>query len=218
MKAVGSLDALAKLIPDMSLFSHTKEHHLPALIKATLVNVQFETIHPFLDGNGRLGRALITMLLCADQALVQPILYLSLYLKQHRQVYYDLLQEVRTKGDWEAWCEFFLDGVTETALQASADAKRILDLLERDRSRIGSIGRASQSALKIHAYLLKKPFLSITKAAKTLKLSVPTTTNAVQKLVDLGLLKELTGQARNRLFAYADYLAILTAGTEPLKR
>jgi len=149
--------------------------------------------------------------------LIQPILYLSLYFKEHRQIYYDLSQNVLTKGDWEAWCEFFLDGVKETATQASADAKRIIDLLERDRKKIASIGKASKSATKIQGYLLKKPFLSITKAAKALKLSVPTTTNAVQKVVEIGLLKELTGGARNRLFTYTNDLAILTEGTEPLK-
>lgn len=209
-------ELVGELMSDLEKFIHAEEQNLPTLIKASLIHVQFETIHPFLDGNGRLGRLLITLLLCASDALVQPILYLSLYFKEHRQIYYDLLQDVRTKGDWEAWCEFFLDGVKETATQASADAKRIIDLLERDRKRIGLIGKASKSALKIHEYLLKKPFLSITKTAKELKLSVPTTTNAVLKLEEIGLLKELTGGARNRLFSYTDYLAILTAGTEPM--
>jgi Fic family protein len=206
------------LMSDLEKFMHDDDDKLPALIKAALVHVQFETIHPFLDGNGRLGRLLITLLLCVTDALINPILYLSLYFKEHRQVYYDLLQGVRIKGNWEAWCVFFLEGVTQTSSQASSDAKQIIDLLERDRKRIGKIGRASTSALKIHGYLLKKPFLSITKAAKALKISVPTVTNAVEKLVEIGMLKELTGRPRNRLFAYADYLTILTAGTEPLKR
>ncbi len=211
-------EMVGDLMSDLEKFIYTDKQSLPTLIKAALVHVQFETIHPFLDGNGRLGRLLITLLLCANETLVQPILYLSLYFKEHRQIYYDLLQDVRLKGDWEEWCEFFLDGVQETATKGSADAKKIIDLLERDRKRIGVIGKASKSALKVHEYLLKKPFLSITKASKTLKLSVPTTTNAVQKLVKIGLLKELTGGARNRLFAYTDYLAILTVGTGPLKK
>jgi len=206
------------LMSDLEKFIHAEEQNLPELVKASLIHVQFETIHPFLDGNGRLGRLLITLLLCASDILVQPILYLSLYLKEHRQIYYDLLQNVRTKGDWESWCEFFLDGVKETATQASADAKRIITLLECDRNRIATIGKASKSATIIHGYLLKTPFLSITKAAKALKISVPTVTNTVQKLVEIGLLKELTGGARNRLFAYTNYLAILTEGTEPLER
>lgn len=205
------------LMSDFEKFAHDEDQKLPALVKAALMHVQFETIHPFLDGNGRLGRLLITLLLCADGVLAQPILYLSLHFKEHRQLYYDLLQDVRLKGDWERWCEFFLDGVTETATQAADDAKKIIDLLERDRVRIGQIGKAAPTALKIHTYLLKKPYLSLTKAAKELDISVPTITNTVAKLEEIGLLTELTGQARNRLFAYTEYLDILSAGTEPIK-
>ncbi|HBR69707.1 MAG TPA: cell filamentation protein Fic [Rhodospirillaceae bacterium] len=204
------------LMSDLEKFAHNEELKLPALVKAALVHVQFETIHPFLDGNGRLGRLLITLLLCADGVLAQPILYLSLHFKEHRQLYYDLLQDVRIKGDWERWCEFFLDGVTETATQAANDAKKIIDLLEQDRLRISQIGKASKSALKIHDYLLKKPYLSITKAAVALDISVPSTTSTVTKLVEIGLLREITGNSRNRIFAYTAYLDILAVGTEPL--
>lgn len=205
------------LMSDLEKFAHDEEMKMPALVKAALLHVQFETIHPFLDGNGRLGRLLITLLLCADGVLIEPILYLSLHFKEHRQLYYDLLQDVRLKGDWERWCEFFLDGVTETATQAAEDAKKIIELLDKDRVRIGQIGKAAPTALKIHSYLVKKPYLSLTKAAKELDISVPTITNAVAKLEEIGVLKELTGQARNRLFAYTNYLDILAAGTEPLK-
>lgn len=205
------------LMSDLEKFAHDEEQQLPALIKAALIHVQFETIHPFLDGNGRLGRLLITLLLCADGVLAQPILYLSLHFKEHRQIYYDLLQDVRLKGDWERWCDFFLDGVTATATQAADDTRRILDLLQRDRLRISQIGKASKSALKIHDYLLKKPCLSITKAAAELDLSVPSTTSTVQKLVEIGVLREMTGKSRNRIFAYEAYLDILAAGTEPIK-
>ena len=204
------------LMSDLEKFAHNEELKLPALVKAALVHVQFETIHPFLDGNGRLGRLLITLLLCADGALAQPILYLSLHFKEHRQLYYDLLQDVRFKGDWERWCEFFLDGVTETATQAASDARKIIDLLEQDRLRISKIGKASKSAFKIHDYLLKKPYLSITKAAAALDISVPSTTSTVARLVEIGVLKEVTGKARNRIFAYKAYLDILAVGTEPL--
>jgi Fic family protein len=205
------------LMSDLEKFVHDDDQKLPALIKAALIHVQFETIHPFLDGNGRLGRLLITLLLCSEGVLVEPILYLSLHFKEHRQVYYDLLQDVRLKGDWERWCDFFLDGVTLMATQAADDAKKIIDLLERDRVRIGQIGKSAPTALKIHAYLLRIPYLSLTKAAAALDISVPTITNTVMKLQEIGLLKELTGLARNRLFAYTDYLAILSAGTEPIK-
>lgn len=205
------------LMSDLEKFAHDENQKLPALIKAALIHIQFETIHPFLDGNGRLGRLLITLLLCADGVLVAPILYLSLYFKEHRQLYYDLLQDVRLKGDWERWCEFFLDGVAETATQAADDAKKIIDLLDHDRLRISQIGKASKSALKIHEHLLKKPYLSITKVAAELDISVPSTTSTVQKLVEIGVLKEMTGKSRNRIFAYKAYLDILAAGTEPLK-
>lgn len=205
------------LMSDLEKFAHDEDKKLPALIKAALIHVQFETIHPFLDGNGRLGRLLITLFLCADGVLVEPILYLSLYFKQHRPIYYDLLQDVRLKGDWERWCEFFLDGVADTATQAADDAKKIIDLLDRDRLRISQIGKASKSAMKIHDYLLKKPYLSITKVAAELDISVPSTTSTVQKLVEIGVLKEMTGKTRNRIFAYEAYLDILAAGTEPLK-
>lgn len=205
------------LMSDLEKFAHDEDQKLPALVKAALIHIQFETIHPFLDGNGRLGRLLITLLLCSDGVLASPILYLSLHFKEHRQLYYDLLQDVRLKGDWERWCEFFLDGVTATATQGADDAKKIIDLLERDRLQIGQIGKASKSALKIHDYLLKKPYLSITKVAAELDISVPSTTSTVQKLVEIGVLKETTGKSRNRIFAYEAYLDILSAGTEPIK-
>ena len=210
-------EMVEELMSDLEKFAHDENQKLPALIKAALIHVQFETIHPFLDGNGRLGRLLITLLLCADGVLIKPILCLSLYFKEHRQLYYDMLQDVRLKGDWERWCEFFLDGVTETATQATSDAKKIINLLEQDRIQIAKIGRAAPTALKIHTYMLKKPYLSLTKAAKDLDISVPTITNAVAKLEEIDILKELTGQARNRLFAYTKYLEILVVGTEPLK-
>lgn len=204
------------LMSDLEKFAHQEEQKLPALVKAALIHFQFETVHPFLDGNGRLGRLLITLLLCADGVLVEPILYLSLHFKTHRQLYYDLLQDVRLKGDWERWCEFFLDGVAETATQAANDAKKIIDLLERDRKSISQIGKAAKSALKIHEYLLKKPYLSITKVAAELNISIPSTTSTVEKMVGIGVLKEVTGKTRNRIFAYEAYLDILSVGTEPL--
>ena len=204
------------LMSDLEKFAHDEEQTLPALVKAALIHVQFETIHPFLDGNGRLGRLLITLLLCADGVLAQPILYLSLHFKEHRQLYYDLLQDVRLKGDWERWCEFFLDGVAATATQAADDARKIIDLLERDRLAISQMGKASKSALKIPDYLRRRPYLAMTKVAAELDISVPSTTSTVQKLVKMGILKEMTGKSRNRIFAYEAYLEILAAGTEPM--
>ncbi|MEK7726924.1 MAG: Fic family protein, partial [candidate division KSB1 bacterium] len=153
----------------------------------------FESIHPFLDGNGRLGRLLITFLLCAEGALSEPMLYLSLYFKQHRQAYYDTLQRVRTHGEWENWLRFFLEGVAQTATQAAGTAKKILLLFSHDRRRIEALGRQAGSSLRVHQLLQKKPIVSIQSAGKALKLSVPTVTTAVSHLLKLNLLKELTG-------------------------
>ncbi|MBL6928952.1 MAG: Fic family protein [Rhodospirillales bacterium] len=191
---------------------------LPVLVKAALAHVQFETIHPFLDGNGRLGRLLVTLLLCAEGVLTEPILYLSLYLKTHRNAYYDFLQRVREAGAWETWLEFFLEGVAQTATQATEAATRILALFEKDRDRIGGLGRAASSALRIHEYLQKHAVLSVPVAAKALNLSAPTVRKSAEHLQKLGILQEMTGRKRDRLYAYQDYLAILSEGTEPIGR
>jgi Fic family protein len=180
--------------------------------------VQFETIHPFLDGNGRLGRLLITFLLCSEGALTEPLLYLSLYFKTHRQQYYDQLQQVRLKGDWEQWLQFFLEGVVTTAEQASSTAKRILDLFERDRRQIENIGRGAGSALQVHQLIRKKPIFSINHLSTQLELSRPTVSTAIKTLNTLGIVEELTGRQRDRIFVYRDYLNILNEGTEPYFR
>lgn len=180
-----------------------------------MAHVQFESIHPFLDGNGRLGRLLITFLLCAEGALTEPLLYLSLYFKLHRPLYYDLLQQVRTKGDWEVWLRFFLEGVIVTAEQATSTARRILSLFDKDRQRIENIGRAAGSALRLHQLMRKKPVFSIMRAANDLGLTRPTVTSSLKHLEDLGIVQELTGRRRDRTFVYGEYLSILNEGTEP---
>ena len=182
-----------------------------------MVHVQFETIHPFLDGNGRLGRLLITFILCAQGILKEPILYLSLYFKSHRSRYYELLQGVRERGDWEAWLEFFLDGITETSLQAADAAREILNLFETDRIHIERLGCPAASALRVHQLLQQKPIINIPDAAKKLGISVPTITKSVQHLEDLRIVREITGKQRGRAFAYSGYLEILSRGTEPLR-
>ncbi len=194
---------------------HGKPERVPVLIKAALTHVQFETIHPFLDGNGRLGRLLITFLLCAENALSEPLLYLSLYFKTHRQLYYELLQQVRVKGDWEAWLRFFLEGVAITAEQASSTARRILTLFEQDRQRIENIGRAAGSALRVHQFMRKSPVFSINRAADKLGLSWPTVASSLKHLERLGIVQELTGRRRDRTFVYREYLDILNEGTNP---
>jgi Fic family protein len=154
-------------------FLHDEKQKLPILIEAGLVHVQFETIHPFLDGNGRLGRLLITLLLCSKSALREPLLYLSLYFKTNRDRYYDLLQRVRTHGAWEEWLAFFLEGTEITARSAAEAAKQILTLFAKDRDRIQKIGRAASSALRVHEYMQKKPLVGIGAVADELIISYP---------------------------------------------
>ena len=206
---------LQDLMGDLEAFIHSEDVDLPILIKAALVHVQFESIHPFLDGNGRLGRLLITFLLCMEGALKEPILYLSLYFKTHRRYYYELLQKVREDGDWEAWLEFFLEGVKETSDQAADTAKQILALFEADRIKIEGLGRPAASALRVHQYLQSKPILSVPAAVDALNLTAPTVRKSVGHLADLGLVRETTGKKRDRLFVYSGYLDILNQGTEP---
>ncbi len=198
-------------------FLHDEKHKLPVLVEAGLIHVQFETIHPFLDGNGRLGRLLITLLLCAKGVLREPLLYLSLYFKAHRQRYYDLLQRVRTEGVWEEWIEFFLEGTETTARQAADTSVQILHLFEVDRKKIRAMGRKAASSLAVHEYLQAHPLTKIGPAAKDLKLSIPTVTSALETLTKLKIVKESTGKRRDRLFAYPRYLNILSEGTEPLR-
>ena len=186
------------------------------LLKAALVHVQFESIHPFLDGNGRLGRLLITLLLCSEQVLTEPILYLSLYFKAHRSQYYDLLQAVRVDGAWEKWLTFFLDGVTETSEQAVKTAKRLADLFEADRNRIQSLGRPAGSALRVHHALQQAPILSIARAAEKASISIPTATSSFEHLERIRVVEELPKSGRSRIFAYTQYVQVLNEGTGPL--
>jgi len=198
-------------------FLHDDKHGLPLLVEAGLVHVQFESIHPFLDGNGRLGRLLITLLLCAKGALKQPLLYLSLYFKKHRSQYYDHLQRVRTEGAWEDWLRFFLEGTALTAQEAADTATRILGLFSRDRQKIQKLGRSAPSALRLHEYMQTKPIANIAAAAKALKLSIPTVTVALNHLVRIGIVEEVTGKRRDRIFTYSRYFNIVSEGTEPLR-
>ncbi len=209
-------DQVLPLMGDLEKFLHDQPVRVPLLIKAALAHVQFETIHPFLDGNGRLGRLLITLLLCAEEALNEPILYLSLYFKTHRNEYYERLDRVRTHGDWEGWLKFFLAGVLQTAEQATAAAKAILRLLEKDKEKIETLGRASASILRLHHYLQGQPITTVGRAAKKLKVTEPTVRAGLAQLEKLKIVRELTGRQRNRLFVYDKYLAILDEGARPI--
>jgi Fic family protein len=203
---------MASALDNFEKFLH--DDKLPTLIRAALAHVQFETIHPFLDGNGRLGRLLITLMLCAEGALKAPMLYLSLYFKQRRQQYYDLLQGVRDRGDWETWVEFFLQGVVETANEAVETARQLLDLFEEDRTRIRALGRPSASMLRVHDLLQRQPIIGIVPASRALKLTHPTVMKALANLQKLEIVREITGRRRGKLFAYTRYMSILNRGTE----
>jgi len=187
---------------------------LPALVRAALAHVQFETIHPFLDGNGRIGRLLIALMLHRAGVLRAPLLYLSLYLKQHRARYYELLTEVRRNGDWEAWAAFFLEGVQTTAAGAVDTAHRINDLFAADRATIESQGRRAGSALRVHAALKAQPILSLPTATMRTQLSFPAASAAMNLLIKHGIAGETTGKSRGRLFVYRKYLAVLNEGDE----
>ena len=209
-------DKVADCMGDLERYIHEKSKPLPLLIRAALAHVQFETIHPFLDGNGRLGRLLITLMLQAEGALREPVLYLSLFLKTHRDTYYDLLQQVRKNGDWESWLEFFLIGVQETSDQAAETAKSILELFEADRLAIEGLGRPTGSALQVHQYVQTKPLISVAEAKTAMAISAPTIRKSIDHLVDLGILVEMTGKRRDRIFVYDKYVATLSQGTEPI--
>ncbi|VVM06212.1 Fic family protein [Methylacidimicrobium tartarophylax] len=212
------LNELDSCLDALERFLHEEGSGLPVLVKAGLIHVQFETIHPFLDGNGRIGRLLVTLYLCARCVLHQPLLYLSLFLKTHRADYYRLLQEVRERGAWEEWLDFFLGGVAETADQAYRAAGRIVDLFRGDRERIrsGAESRRANSALRVHELFQCHPFLTAHFLVEQTGLSMPTVNSALSVLEEVGVVAEVTGRRRGRIFGYRDYLAILNEGTEPL--
>ncbi|GBE07024.1 adenosine monophosphate-protein transferase SoFic [bacterium BMS3Bbin11] len=196
-------------------FLHDEPEPMPSLIKSALAHVQFETIHPFLDGNGRLGRMLITLLLCHDKVLREPSLYLSLYFKIHRTDYYDHLQRVRIDGDWEGWLRFFLTGVTETATEATDAAQKLWALFDQDRRRIQEQGKIAGTALRVHDLLQQRPIISIKAACKALELTHPAVNKSLRKLEEMNIVEEITGRQRNRLYQYASYMNILNEGLEP---
>ena len=195
-------------------FIHADDDGLPILVKAGLAHAQFETIHPFLDGNGRLGRLLITLMLCDAELLREPLLYLSLYFKRNRSAYYQLLNDTRHTGDWEAWLRFFLDGVREVAEGAVATARSASETIRDDRDRIGGLGRSAGSALRVHQALVERPVGRIGGIADRTGLSAPTVAAALGRLDDLGIAGEITGRRRGKVYAYERYLAVLREGTE----
>ncbi|HEY1255315.1 MAG TPA: Fic family protein [Terracidiphilus sp.] len=201
------LDAFEKYLYD---------DRLPLLVKLGLIHVQFETIHPFLDGNGRLGRLLLTLLLCESGVLREPLLYLSLYLKTNRNSYYELLQKVRTDGAWEEWLLFFLEGVESTARQASETAFQLREIFSEDRRRIQEQAKSAATSLQIHSYLQAKPVASISSISAGVSKTVTTVAAVLANLQQLGIVKESTGRRRNRIFVYQRCLDLIGEGIEPI--
>lgn len=197
---ISALDQFEKFLHDTDL---------PVLIHCGLAHAQFETIHPFHDGNGRIGRLLITLLLCERQVLHRPLLYLSLFLHAHRSEYYDRLMAIRRQGDWEGWLKFFLRGIEQVSQSASATARSIMSLREADRQRISErlAGRASPG-IQLLDYLFEQPLVSVPVVQERLECSFATANKLVEQLEDIGILRETTGQQRNRRYRYDPYLAI----------
>lgn len=198
-------------------FIHGEPAQTPTLIKAGLVHAQFESIHPFLDGNGRLGRLMIPFIMIAEGVLSSPLLYLSLYFKTRRAEYYEALQRVRTDGDWEGWLAFYLDGIAETANQASDTAARLVEVFKEHAAAIEGLGRARFTALKVHELFKKRCILSLPVISKELDVSFPTANSTLGKLRQLGFVKEITGKRRHRVFSYEPYLRMLQEGMDEAK-
>jgi Fic family protein len=207
-----------ELVPDcmgdLERWLHDQPERTPTLLKAALAHVQFETIHPFLDGNGRVGRLLVTLLLCVEGVLREPLLYVSLYFKQRRDEYFALLDRVRTHGEWESWVGFFANGIAESCAGAVRTAQRLVQLGQSDRERIRGLGRAAGTALRLHHALQERPIASATNLAKRTGVSMPAVLKSLGALEELGIVREMTGRRRNRVFSYAPYIAVLSEGTE----
>jgi Fic family protein len=200
---------VADCMGQLETFIHQEGTALSLLIKAGLVHAQFESIHPFLDGNGRVGRLLITFMLCAEEVLRGPVLYLSLFFKKHRRLYYDRLNETRESEGWTAWLDFFLQGVRDTANQAARTAGNIDRLFNADKEKIERFGRGAASALLVYKYAQANPLFSIKNAAREMTVSFPTASAAVDRMIEAGILRESSGKRRGRLFLYESYLDIL---------
>ena len=209
-------DEVLNLMGDLELFLHNKPKSTSTLQKIALSHVQFESIHPFLDGNGRLGRLLITLLLCQEKVLNKPMLYLSLYFKIHRQRYYELLNSVRLNGNWEAWLDFFADAVIHSSEQAIQTAQRLIKLQERDEQKIHRLGRMSQSIIRLYKVFLKNPVATSGFLVEKTGLTPATVNKCLVHLVTIEIVEELTSNKRNRIFQYSDYVNLINEGIETL--
>lgn len=199
---------------DLEKFLHDENNITTPLIKAGLAHAQFETIHPFLDGNGRVGRLLITFILCHDKVIEKPLLYLSLYFKQYRDEYYERLTAIRRDGDWEGWIKFYLRGIYEISKQATTAAKLIMDLQANHRAMVNTLGKASPTAMRLLDLLFHQPFVSVSSVTKKLELTSPPARKAINNLEKLDILKEISGKRRDKLYVYEPYMSIIREGTE----
>ncbi|MCL2128344.1 MAG: Fic family protein [Treponema sp.] len=207
-------DKMEDCLGDLEKFMHTKDK-IPALVKAALIHQQFETIHPFLDGNGRAGRLLITLYLCSTGFLRSPFLYLSLFFRKNRDLYYEKLSLPRRTGDWESWLNFFLEGVAETAAGEKNNLKDIQKLFAADGEKTACIGRASVSAGKVFSVFCQKPLLNIAEIVRKTGLSKPTSISAVNRLIDLGIIENISEKNWGRIYAYSGYVKLLNCDTVP---
>lgn len=204
------------LMGDLEKFIHDKSPHIPSLVKIAMFHVQFESIHPFLDGNGRLGRLLITLLLCEWGYLRHPILYLSYYLKLNRQKYYDLLQKVRMEGLWEEWTRFFLEAIIVSAEEGTHATKRLLQALEKSEQQIQLLGKGSASALKVFDFMKRHPITTIPILSRSLDLSPHTVLKALEGMKEMSIIHEITGKKRGKVYTFHTYLDILEEGSQAL--
>ncbi len=208
-------DAVPECLRHLERFINDQPGPTPPLLKAALAHVQFETIHPFLDGNGRIGRLLIVLQLVADGVLRRPMLYPSLFFKTHRALYYELLNEVRLRGDWERWLDYFAEGIEVSATEAITTANAMLALVNKDRDRIASLGRAAASALAVHQALQRQPLATSAALVKATKLTPATVNKSLAHLERVGIVGELTSRQRGRVFSYRRYVEHLSAELEP---
>ncbi len=206
---------MVQALDNLERFLHDEYGPTAPVLKAGLAHAQFETIHPFLDGNGRMGRLLVSLMLVADGLLSQPFFYFSLYLRENRADYYDALQRVRSQGDWEGWLHFYLVGVEAVGRQTIETTLSLRRLFEEDQEHVARLGRAAGSALRVYDLLRRFVVISIPHAAEALGLTWPTVNSAIERLESLGIAREVTGRARDRLYTYEAQLEILDAGTEP---